>query len=202
MNDVVSETPQIPVRMLNEFVYCPRLGYLEWVQGEFMHSADTVDGAIKHRQVDKGGGILPEKPQKHEHIHARSVSLGSDILGITAKIDVVEGDGEVVTPVDYKRGKRPHVSGGVYAPEKVQLCAQALLLREHGFICDTGIIYFAGSKERVPVVMDETLIDETHKAIIDFRAVAESGQIPQPLESSPKCLRCSLAPICLPDEVQ
>ena len=63
MNDMISETPQIPVRMLNEFVYCPRLGYLEWVQGEFMHSADTVDGAIKHRRVDKGGGVLPEKSQ-------------------------------------------------------------------------------------------------------------------------------------------
>jgi len=43
------ETPFIPVRMVNEFVYCPRLAYLEWVQGEFAHSADTVDGAIKHK---------------------------------------------------------------------------------------------------------------------------------------------------------
>jgi hypothetical protein len=30
--------------MLNEFTYCPRLGYLEWVQGEFADSADTVEG--------------------------------------------------------------------------------------------------------------------------------------------------------------
>jgi len=202
MNDIITEAPQIPVRMLNEFVYCPRLAYLEWVQGEFRHSADTVDGAIKHRRVDKGGGSLPEKPDDQERIHARSVSLGSEKLGITAKIDVVEGSGQTVTPVDYKRGKRPHIAGGVYAPEKVQLCAQALLLREHGFLCDTGVIYFAGSKERVPVMMDDILIDETQKAIVDFRSVAESGQIPQPLENSPKCLRCSLAPICLPDEVQ
>lgn len=201
MNDIISETPQIPVRMLNEFVYCPRLGYLEWVQGEFMHNADTVDGVIKHRRVDKGGGILPEKPQEQEHIHARSVSLGSDIIGITAKIDVVDGDGEVVTPVDYKRGKRPHVSGGVYAPEKVQLCAQGLLLREHGFSCDRGIIYFVSSKERVPVLLDQELIVETLKAIDDFKSLVAAGQIPQPLENSPKCLRCSLAPVCLPDEV-
>ncbi len=201
MNDLISETPQIPVRMLNEFVYCPRLGYLEWVQGEFMHSADTVDGAIKHRRVDKSMGILPEKPKEQEHIHARSVSLGSDIMGITAKIDVVEGDGEVVTPVDYKRGKRPHVAGGVYAPEKVQLCAQGLLLREHGFSCDRGVIYFVGSKERVPVVMDQTLVEDTLKAIDDFKNLVAAGKIPEPLENSSKCLRCSLAPVCLPDEV-
>ena len=176
MNDVISETPQIPVRMLNEFIYCPRLAYLEWVQGEFMHNADTVDGVIKHRRVDKGGGILPEKPQEQEHIHARSVSLGSDIMGITAKIDVVDGDGEVVTPVDYKRGKRPHVAGGVYAPEKVQLCAQGLLLREHGFSCDRGIIYFVSSKERVPVLLDQELIVETLKAIDDFKSLVAAGK--------------------------
>ena len=27
--------PLLPVRMLNEYVYCPRLAYLEWVQGEW-----------------------------------------------------------------------------------------------------------------------------------------------------------------------
>jgi hypothetical protein len=41
-------------------------------------------------------------------MHARSVHLTSERLGITAKIDLVEGEGDRVTPVDYKRGKRPH----------------------------------------------------------------------------------------------
>ncbi len=49
--------------------------------------------------------------------------------------------------------------------------------------------------------MDQTLTDDTLKAIDDFRNVVAAGQIPPPLENSPKCLRCSLAPICLPDEV-
>lgn len=26
--------PLVPARMLNEFAYCPRLMYLEWVDGE------------------------------------------------------------------------------------------------------------------------------------------------------------------------
>ena len=30
----VSEQPLLPARMVNEFAYCPRLAYLEWVQGE------------------------------------------------------------------------------------------------------------------------------------------------------------------------
>jgi CRISPR-associated exonuclease Cas4/CRISPR-associated protein Cas1 len=29
-----AETPLVPVRIVNEFVYCPRLAFLEWVDGE------------------------------------------------------------------------------------------------------------------------------------------------------------------------
>lgn len=192
--------PLIPLRMLNEFVYCPRLAYLEWVQGEFAHNADTIDGAIKHKRVDRPGGRLPENPDINEKIHARSVSLSSETLGITGKLDLVEGEGRSVTPVDYKRGKRPHIPGHSYAPERVQLCGQGLLLRDHGFSCDTGVIYFVGSKERVTVRFDPTLIAQTLTGIEGLRAAAQSQKIPPPLEDSPKCVRCSLAGICLPDE--
>ena len=44
----------LPARMLNEFAYCPRLCYLEWVQGEFAENVDVVEGRIHHRTVDKG----------------------------------------------------------------------------------------------------------------------------------------------------
>jgi len=45
--------PLIPVRMLNEFTYCPRLGYLEWVQGEWAENIETMQGSFGHRNVDK-----------------------------------------------------------------------------------------------------------------------------------------------------
>jgi hypothetical protein len=31
----------LPARMLNEFAYCPRLWYIEWVQGECADGEDT-----------------------------------------------------------------------------------------------------------------------------------------------------------------
>ena len=31
----------MPARMVNEFVYCPRLFFYEWVEGLFQESADT-----------------------------------------------------------------------------------------------------------------------------------------------------------------
>jgi CRISPR-associated protein Cas1 len=199
----MSEIPFIPARMLNEFVYCPRLGYMMWVQGEFAHSADTLDGINKHKRVDAaGGGPLPADPGDEEKIHARSVSLSSDTLRLTAKIDIVTGAGKQTIPVDYKRGKRPHIVGGVYDPERVQLCAQGLLLRDHGYTCEEGAIYYVGSKERVPVLFDAELVDVTSAAMLAFRQTAEAGEIPPPLEDSPKCPRCALIGICLPDEVR
>mgnify|MGYP002712996367 CR=1 FL=1 len=203
--ELSGDQPPIPVRMLNEHVYCPRLAYLEWVQSEWADSADTVQGRHAHRRVDKPKGDLPDADQaaeEHSDIHARSITLSSNKLGLIAKLDLIEGEGDVVTPVDYKRGKRPHTARGVYDPERVQLCAQGLLLREHGYTCDEGAIYYVASKERVTVEFDEELLSLTGKAIGELRAMAAGGTIPPPLRDSPKCPRCSLVTICLPDEVQ
>lgn len=196
------DRPPVPARVLNEFVYCPRLAYLEWVQKEFVDSADTVQGRHVHRRVDKRGGSLPAPDENSDEPKvARSVELSSARLGLVAKIDLLEIEDGEVTPVDYKRGKRPHVARHAYDPERVQLCAQGLLLEEHGYRCSSGILYFAGSRERVPVNFDEELRTLTLGAIRDLRALADGGQIPPPLEDSPKCPRCSLVGICLPDEI-
>lgn len=202
-DDVRPEAPGlIPARMLNEFVYCPRLAYLEWVQGEWADSADTVEGKGVHSRVDAAPGNLPKADTENQSIHARSVWLSSESLGITARLDIVEAEGHEATPVDYKRGKRPHTARGAYDAERVQLCAQGLLLREHGYQCAAGILYYAASRERVRIPLDDELIALTQAAIAGLRQMAQSTTIPPPLEDSPKCPRCSLAGICLPDETR
>ena len=199
------ESPLIPARILNEFVYCPRLAYLEWVQKEWMDSSDTVEGRHIHRRVDRKPEPLPDldADDKPEDLKpARSVELSSTKLDLIAKIDLVEpASGGKVVPVEYKRGKRPHVKQKAYDPERVQLCAQGLLLEEHGYHCSEGMLYFAGSKERIRVQFDAPLQLLTKQSLDALRSVVESGQIPPPLQDSPKCNRCSLVGICLPDEV-
>ncbi len=199
--ELSGDQPLLPARMVNEFVYCPRLAYLEWVQGEWSESADTVEGRHAHRRVDRQSGRLPAAPEDDERIHARSVTLSSNRLGLIARMDLIEGEGETVVPVDYKRGKRPHVAGGAYGPGRVQLCVQGLVLREQGYRCDEGVLYFVGSRERVRVPFDDALIDQTRSAINGLRLLADAGRIPPPLSDSPKCPRCSLVSICLPDEI-
>lgn len=197
--DVLTSEKLIPARMLNEFAYCPRLCYIEWIDGEFVDSADTVDGRFQHRRVDSDVGKVTE--DESETIHARSVSLTSEKVGITCRMDLLEGEGRRATPVDYKRGEAPRIPEGAYEPDRVQLCAQGMVLRENGFSSDQGVIYFVRSKKRVTVNFDKALVKRTKDLISELRSMAEGGQTPPPLQNSPKCVRCSLAGICLPDEV-
>ncbi|MGH7336750.1 MAG: CRISPR-associated endonuclease Cas4g/Cas1g, partial [Myxococcota bacterium] len=201
--ELAGDMPLLPARMLNEFQYCPRLAYLEWVQGEWAESADTIEGRGVHRRVDRKSGDLPppEEVEADTPIHARSITLSSNRLGLIAKLDLIEADDGAVVPVDYKRGKRPHVPKGAYDPERVQLCVQGMILEEHGYRCAEGVLYFAASKERVTVAFDAELRALTQAAIDGLRLVAVGGQLPPPLVDSPKCPRCSLVSICLPDEV-
>jgi CRISPR-associated protein Cas1 len=227
---VTGETPLIPARMVNEFVYCPRLAYLMWTQGEWSETGDTVEGRRIHTRVDRPSAPLPaprvlagspaatgdatgtaevdaattaeREPAAADKVISRSLTLSSSTLGVIAKIDVAEAEDGLVTPVDYKRGRRPHVALGVYEPERVQVCLQGLLLEEHGYRVEEGAIYYAESRERVRVVLDEALRASARTAVSDLRLTVSQSRIPPPLKDSPKCPRCALVTVCLPDEVR
>lgn len=227
----------LPARMLNEFVYCPRLFYYEHVEGVFLHNADTKKGASEHTRVDAGRGELPKAREKGEEttteelkaegtsasehpastpadetIHARSVMLGSATLGVVAKLDLVEVIGETtddlftahkVCPVEYKAGAPREGEDGrqLWDADRMQLGLQILLLRENGYVCDEGVVFYRQTRQRVrfvPTPEDEAWI---RRGVAAARACA-AGPIPAPLDHSPKCPRCSLAPVCLPDETQ
>lgn len=190
----------VPARMVNEYAYCPRLAYIEWVQGDFADNAYTVDGTYRHRNVDREAGDLPESPQEGETIHARSVWLSAPSEHLTARVDLIEGTGPSVSPVDYKRGTIPDNPERSFEPERVQLCAQGLVLRANGYQCHGGTIYYSSSKTRVDIAFDDALVQRTRSLVKALREAAASARIPPPLTDSPKCAGCSLAGICLPDE--
>lgn len=236
---------EIPARMLNEFVYCRRLFYYEFVEGVFVDSADTLRGAAIHKRVDSGKGSLPKAKRKSsrstplksgggdkksamgggadaeeaavqapETIHSRSVQLGSERLGVVAKLDLVEvrpsaGDDPglftrfAVCPVDYKAGapKAGEDANELWDTDKMQLGLQVLILRDNGYHCDAGVIYYRATKQRVRLHFTAELENWILENIAEARLVIE-GPIPPPLNHSPKCVRCSLAPVCLPDETR
>ncbi|MGH7978870.1 MAG: CRISPR-associated endonuclease Cas4g/Cas1g [Limisphaerales bacterium] len=248
-----SEPQAIPARMLNEFVYCQRLFYYEFVEGVFVESADTLRGGAIHQRVDSGNGELPrpkrktttdkskgeEKPAdaesaskepeaqsvEPETIHSRSVQMGSERLGVVAKMDLVEvraaradsadGGGDDlfsaldVCPVDYKAGAPKEGAEGagrtglneLWDTDKMQLGLQALILRDNGYTCNEGIIYYRAARQRVRLPITAELENWILQNIAEARRIV-TGPIPPPLVNSPKCVRCSLAPVCLPDETR
>lgn len=201
---ITGDTPLVPARMVNEYVYCPRLAYLMWTQAEWAETADTVDGRRVHARADKPSAPLPP-PETIEaaepSLTTRAITLSSATLGVIAKIDIAETEDGLVTPIDYKRGKRPHTPLGAYDPERVQVCLQALLLEEHGYRVNEGAIWYVESRERVRIPLDENLRDAARAAVHGLRLLAAQSRIPPPLTDSPKCPRCALVAICLPDEV-
>ncbi|MCX6678362.1 MAG: CRISPR-associated endonuclease Cas1 [Methanothrix sp.] len=177
----------VPAGMISEFAYCPRQCYIRSTEGEFIECEDAAEG----NQSDK----------KPKPIESRSVYLSGPVLGVTCRLNLLEGEGRNAIPVEYKKGEAPNVPGEVYESDRVKLCAQGLVLRENGFLCDEGLAYFAKSKKPVPVKFDESLVQRTREIIAQIRQMISEGKMPPPLVDSPKCIRCSFGGICLPDEV-
>ncbi|HLP75635.1 MAG TPA: CRISPR-associated endonuclease Cas1, partial [Candidatus Paceibacterota bacterium] len=154
--------------------------------------------------------------------------MGSERLGIVAKMDLVEvraglatGAAQVddspgdlfaaleVCPVDYKAGapkegeesKSEPDGPQLWETDKMQLGLQALILRDNGYVCNEGVIYYRATKQRVRLPITAELENWILQNIADAKRVI-AGPIPAPLVHSPKCVRCSLAPVCLPDETR
>lgn len=202
----------LPARMLNEWVYCPRLFHLMHVQRLFADSADTVEGRGQHersRGDAKGTGLTGETPWGTTAI--REVSFVSADGLLTGRFDVVAraADGSLV-PVEAKHGAAPRdkagfdvcgvtLPGDAWPTDRIQVGAQVRLLRDAGEACHEARIYYRKDRQTVIVTADETLDTAVRRAVEDARACAE-GPMPPPLLDSPKCIGCSLSTICLPEE--
>jgi len=211
-----------PARNVAEHAYCPRLFYYMQVEGIFLPSSDTEKGVAVHRRVDKpsaapeddeGTPVDLERPKV-----VRSLALTSKTLGLTATLDLAEISGQVAVPVEYRKGRPkrttmappPDDPGEADDPplsvkeawptDRVQVGLQAVLLEEAGYTVTEAVIYYAEEKLRLKIAVDDALKAE---ALTTLEAAKEcaKGSRPLPLVNDPRCVRCSLQPICLPDEV-
>lgn len=216
------EQTLLPVRMISEYVYCPRLFHLMYVESRWADNQFTSEGKLVHRRVDQVDHALPdalgtvpqsvsassesmaEEPASEQGdgppVISRSVPLGSTVLGITAKLDLVSSDGQEAVPVETKRGRVPDNPERSYEPERIQLMCQGLLLREAGYRSDHGLLYYAESRTRVTIPFTPELEARARQMIAEAQVASMQTRLPPPLEDSPKCRGCSLNAICLPDE--
>jgi len=209
-----------PTRNVAEYAYCPRLFYYMAVEGTFLPSADTEEGNHVHRRVDRpskadnpdddGDGSRPKV--------VRSLALTSATLGLTATLDLAEINGQIAVPVEYRKG---HPKRQVMAPppddpgeaeepplshpepwptDRIQVGLQTILLEEARYTVPNAVLYYASEKLRLTIPVDDALRSDA-LATLEAAKQCAAGTRPMPLINDSRCVRCSLQPICLPDEV-
>lgn len=208
----MADRAALPIRMLNEWVYCPRLFHILYVGQEFLDSVDTVRGRAEHARArgrSRGEG-LTEPSWGAEAV--REVTFEDEVLGIAGKFDVVAGaaDGSLI-PVEAKHGSHrdpargPACVGSHELPaaawnnDTIQVVAQAMLLRAAGERCDEVRLYYRKTKTTVSFPVEPSLIEAVRWVVEEARKTV-AGPIPPPLLDSPKCIGCSMHTVCLPDE--
>lgn len=209
-----------PARNVAEYAYCPRLFYLMEVEGVFLPNTDTEQGNAIHRRIKRPSAATkkeeefdPDRPKT-----VRSLTLTSKALGLTATLDLAELEGKSAVPVEYRKGrpKRTSVSPPPEDPneadepplsvaepwptDRIQIGLQALLLEEAGYEVRECVLYYATEKYRLKIPFDDALKDAAIRTLNSAKECAQ-GPRPMPLINDARCVRCSLQPVCLPDEV-
>lgn len=225
-----------PTRGIAEHAYCPRLFYYMAVEGVFIPSADTEEGAGAHRRVDRPSMGPPELEAREKRSRAkvekledkeedpsrpqtvRSLVLTSERFALTATLDLAEIQGTTAIPIEYRKGRprrhgishdatdemmeEPRLLPGPepWPTDRVQLGLQVLLLEEAGYTVPEAFLYYGAEKLKLRVQVDDVL-RETALRELERAKLTAQGNRPPPLLNDPRCLKCSLQPICLPDEI-
>jgi len=207
------------VRNVAEFAYCPRLFYLMEVEGLHLSNTDTELGNRIHKRVDKHSAVKKsEKTESCKPKTVRSLTLTDYDLKLTATLDIADIKGKQAFPIEYRKGsaKRNYILPNIsqeetetpndlyenepWPTDKIQIALQAILLEKNGYDVNQGYIFYAKEKLKLAVKIDE----ELEKYALEILKQAQNcakGSRPKPLENDPRCPRCSLQPVCLPDEV-
>lgn len=183
--------PIIRVMALHALAYCERLFYLEEVEEIRVADAAVYAGRRLHEELAADEGELV------------SLVLESDTLGIRGKADCLRRrDGRLI-PYEHKRGRSAKDDNGPQAwpSDRLQVCAYTLLLEEHtGSAIEEARIRYHANNTTVRVAVDETARIDVRRAVARARALSRSVERPPVTENDRLCLRCSLAPVCLPEE--
>jgi CRISPR-associated exonuclease Cas4 len=206
---VFAEDDLLPVSGLQHLLYCERQAALIHLERIWVDNSFTVEGTHLHERADGGEG-----ESRGDLRIVRGLPLRNARLGLSGKADVVElrrlGPGQEASeagasfpgvpglwqpfPIEYKRG-RPKS----HRADEVQLCAQALCLEEMlGVPVPAGALFYGKPRRRTEVAFDRSLRQLTEEAAARFHEIMESGVTPSPVHG-PKCERCSLLDVCLPE---
>lgn len=182
----------VPLSALQHLLFCERQAALIHIERVWKEDTATAEGRVLHERAD-----LPGRENRRGVRVERSLMLRSKRLMLYGVADAVEfparGSKSPPFPVEYKRGRIKDMLA-----DQVQLCAQALCLEEMlGVDVPCGAIFYGESHRRLDVPFDEALRKTTEATALRMHALIRAGVLPKPVYG-PKCRRCSLESLCLP----
>ena len=185
--------PLTRVMALHAVAYCERLFYLEEVEEIRVADERVLAGRILHE-------TLPDDQPLTSYV------LESERLGIRGKFDALKRqDGRFVV-VEHKRGRSCKGADGnhdAWDSDRVQVVAYVLLLAEHLGLAAEDIgaqVRYHANHRTVDVAIDEAAQVEFDRWISRTHDLRREHQRPPPTMAANRCLSCSLAPVCLPEE--
>ncbi|MCA9695357.1 MAG: type I-MYXAN CRISPR-associated endonuclease Cas1, partial [Myxococcales bacterium] len=150
------------------------------------------------------GRALHERLDEPEEI--TRLDLESSALGLRGRVDALRQRDGGVYPVEHKRGRPKPLDGGGYTAwpaDRVQATAYAVLLEEHlGRPITEARVRYHQPEHTVCLPIDEAARSELRDKVARARALRASTERPPVTDNERKCVRCSLVPVCLPEEAR
>lgn len=195
------ENNLLPISALQHLLFCERQCALIHIERLWVENRLTVEGKHFHDRAHSGERESRRTDDGRRVRILRSVPLRSLRLGLIGVADIVEmhsqddtGDPAMPFPVEYKRGKPKR---GDF--DRVQLCAQAICLEEMLDVdIPGGALFYARTRRREDVPFSHGLRHKTEQAAKRLHEMIAEGITPI-AEAKPKCKRCSLRDLCMPD---
>jgi CRISPR-associated protein Cas1 len=184
------------VHSLHALAYCERLFYLEEVENVRVADAAVYAGRRLHVE-------LTREEDDEEWL---TLNLESERWGLTGKIDCVRRRDGTVIPYEHKRGRAARaIDGGAqtWPSDKLQIVAYAALIEEHtGREVKEGRVRYHADSVTVRVPIDEEARAWLAQSINRARELQSAVERPPVTKNERLCVRCSLAPVCLPEETR
>lgn len=185
----------IRVSALHALAYCPRLFYLEEVEELYTQDAAVFAGRRLHSELEK-----------NEDEDWEELFLESEELGLRGRLDALRTrDGQVI-PYEHKRGRcyrDENKQPSAWGCDRLQILAYAYLIEAAlGISIQEGRIRYHADNVLVHVPLDDQGRTLVRDAIQKARHLRNSTHRPPVCDNERLCTRCSLAPVCLPEEAR
>ncbi|MDB9311777.1 type I-MYXAN CRISPR-associated endonuclease Cas1 [Spirulina sp. CS-785/01] len=185
----------IRVSALHAFAYCPRLFYLEEVEELYTQDAAVFAGRRLHAEIER-----------NEEEDWEDLYLENETLGLRGRVDALRTREGQLIPYEHKRGRcyrDEQKQAQAWESDKLQVLAYCCLIEAAlGTPVAEGRIRYHADNVVVHIPLDDSGRDWVHQTIAAAGMLRHSAYRPPVTENEQLCQRCSLAPVCLPEEAR